>query len=188
MISTNEFHNGLYFEFDNEIYNVLWFQHHKPGKGGAVMRVKLKNIRSGAIIERTFKSGEKFKKVELDKKNIQFSYREGNTFHFTDLETYDEINFEANVVGNNSNYLKENMELSALYYQSELIGLEMPSSVELRVTYTEQGIKGDTSSGATKPATLETGLIVEVPLFVNLGDEIRVDARTGEYLERVERK
>ena len=184
MIDTAEFKNGLNISVDNAFFTIIWFQHHKPGKGGAMVRVKMRDIKTGTIIERTFKSGEKFKEVNLNRSKKQFLYKDGNAYHFMDLETYEQIELYKDIVGDNEFFLKENMEVFVLWLDEIIIGLELPNSVELSVKYTEPGIKGDTVSSTMKPAQLETGIQVKVPLFVNIGDVIRVDTRTGEYIER----
>ncbi|MDI6641247.1 MAG: elongation factor P [Elusimicrobiota bacterium] len=185
VVDTSEFYNGLNIEVDGEIYTVIWFQHHKPGKGGAVMRTKLKNIRSGAIIERTFKSGEKFREVALEKRKKQFMYFDGNNSHFMDLETYEEVIVNKEQLGNAIKFMKENITVDGLYLDGEYIGVELPISVDLKVIHTVPGIRGDTVSNVMKPATLETGVEILVPLFIEVGDIVRVDTRTGEYRERV---
>jgi elongation factor P len=185
MISTNDFRTGLTIEVDGEIYVVIDFQHVKPGKGAAFVRSKLKNLRTGAVIDRTFRAGEKIPRAHLDRREMQFLYRDGDSFVFMDNETYDQISLSEEQLGENVKFLKENMNIYLLTHQGEIIGIELPNFVELKVVETEPGVRGDTVTGGTKPATLETGLVVQVPLFVEVGDVIRVDTRTGEYLERV---
>lgn len=185
MISTSDFKNGLNIEWEGEPYTIIWFQHHKPGKGGAVMRVKLKNIHSGAIIERTFKSGERFKNIILERRRVQYLYTDGSIFHFIDMGNYEQIELETEMLGENVHYLKENVEVYISSIEGSIIGIDLPVMVDLRVTYTEQGVKGDTVSRVMKPAKLETGAEVKVPLFVNVDDIIKIDTRTGEYVERV---
>lgn len=184
MITTSDFKNGLNIEVDGGYYTVAWFQHHKPGKGGAILRVKLKNLHTGAIIDRTLKSGEKFRELTLERKKKQFLYRDGEVFHFMDMETYDQIELRPDMIGENEKYLIENMEIYVLWLEEKIIGLELPNAVNLKVEYTEPGIKGDTVSGTLKPAKLETGAEVRVPLFINIGDIVRVDTRTGDYVGR----
>ncbi|MFH1282988.1 MAG: elongation factor P [bacterium] len=184
MITTGDFRNGLNIEVDNDFYTVVWFQHHKPGKGGAVLRVKIKNIHTGAITERTFKSGERFREVNLERKREQFLYRDGDIFHFMNMETYDQIELGLDTVGENAVFFKENMEVSLLMLEDKIIGLELPNSVDLKVEYTEPGIKGDTVNNVLKQAELETGVQIKVPLFINIGDIVRVDTRTREYIGR----
>jgi elongation factor P len=185
VIDTSEFKNGLNIEVDGEIYTIIWFQHHKPGKGGAVMRTKLRNIKTGAIIERTFKSGEKFREVELERRKKQYMYNDGKTWYFMDLETYEQIAVPKEVISNVSKFLKEGQEVNGLYLDGEYLGIELPNTVELKVIHTVPGIRGDSVSNVMKPATLETGAEILVPLFVNIGDVVKVDTRTEEYIERI---
>lgn len=185
MISTSDFRNKLIIEVDGEIYSIVWFQHHKPGKGGAVMRTKLRNIRTAAITERSFKAGEKFPEVDLEQQKKQHMYSDGDTCHFMDVKTYEQITISREQIGESVKFLKENMEVDVLYLKGEIIGVELPIFVELKVTGTVPGVKGDTVSSTMKPATLETNTDVQVPLFINVGDVIKVDTRTGEYMERV---
>jgi len=184
MISTNEFHTGITIELEGDIYNVLEFQHVKPGKGAAFVRSKLKNLRTGSIIDRTFRAGEKVARAHLERKEMEFLYRDDDLFHMMDMESYDQIALTAGQIGDGVKYLKENDRLNVLMHGEEVVGVDVPLTVVLKVTAAEPGIKGDTASGATKPATLETGLVVQVPLFVNSGDSIKVDTRTGAYIER----
>lgn len=184
MITTADFKNGLVFENEGAVYQILWFQNHKPGKGGAVMRTKLRNVRTGSIIEETFKSGEKFKEVPMARKTKQYLYRDENSFTFMDTETYDQISVQKEKIGEIEHFLKENMEVAVLYLDEEFLGLDLPASVELKVVQTVTGLRGDTVSNATKPATLETGFEVQVPLFIEEEDIIKVDTRTGEYVAR----
>jgi len=185
MITTAGFRNGLNIEVENEPYTIIWFQHHKPGKGGAVMRTKLKNIHTGAIIERTFKSGEKFKELTIEKKKKQYLYHDAGTYYFMDLETYEQFPLEEKILGESKKFLKENSEIEVLYLEGKVIGIQLPLTVDLRVVSTVPGIRGDTVSNVTKPATLETGMVVQVPLFIEEGDLVRINTETGEYLERV---
>ena len=185
MIETSDFKNGVIFESDGAIYQLVWFQHHKPGKGGAVMRSKIRNVHTGAIIEKTFKSGEKFKEVTMTRKKKQYLYNNGQVYTFMDNETFDQLEVSADKIGDAAHFLKENMEVDALYLEDKFLALDMPASVELKVTQTMTGVRGDTVSNVTKPATVETGVEVAVPLFIKEGDTIRVDTRTGEYSGRV---
>jgi len=187
-VDTSDFRNGLNIKVDDEIYTVIWFQHHKPGKGGAVMRTKLKNVRSGSIIERTFKAGEKFDSVEIERRKKQYLYSAGENLVFMDMETYEEIQIPKVQLGETTRFMKENVEVEGLYIGEEFLGIELPTFVELEVTHTEPGIRGDTVSNVTKPAILETGAEVEVPLFVDNGDIVKIDTRTGEYVERIGKK
>lgn len=184
MISTNEFHTGITIELEGDIYNVLEFQHVKPGKGAAFVRSKLKNLRTGSIVDRTFRAGEKVARAHLERKEMEFLYRDDDLFHMMDMESYDQIALTAEQIGHGVKYLKENDRLNVLMHGEEVVGVDVPLTVILKVAEAEPGIKGDTASGATKPATLETGLVVQVPLFVNSGDSIKVDTRTGAYIER----
>ena len=184
MITTADFKNGLVFENEGAVYQILWFQNHKPGKGGAVMRTKIRNVRTGSIVEETFKSGEKFKEVPMFRKKKQFLYSDGSNYTFMDTESFDQISLPKEKLGEFYKFLKENTEVDALYLDEEFLGLDLPASVELKVVHTVPGIRGDSVSNTTKPATLETGLEVLVPLFVDEGDSIRVDTRTGEYVSR----
>ena len=184
MIGISDFKNGTIFENEGTIYQVIWFQHHKPGKGGAVLRTRIRNVRTGSIIEQTFKSGEKFEEVTMSKKKKQFLYANGTTYTFMDMESYDQVEVPLEKLGDQARFLKENMEVEALYLEDELLAINLPIAVELKITHTVPGIRGDTVSNTTKPATTETGIEVQVPLFIKENDVIRVDTRTGEYLER----
>ncbi len=185
MISTSEFKNGTVFEWDNTIYQVVWFQHHKPGKGGAMLRLKLKNMRTGSTIERTFKSGEKFREVDLTRRKKQYVYTNGDKVHFMDMETYEDMGVSKSQLGGAEDFLKENMEVEALYLDGEFLNIQLPASVQLKVATTEPGVRGNTVSNTMKPATLETGIEIQVPLFINEGDVVKVDTRSHEYVERV---
>lgn len=185
MISTNEFRTGLTIEVEGDIYTVVEFQHVKPGKGSAFVRSKLKNLRTGAVIERTFRAGEKLPKAHLERREMQYLYKEGDSYVFMDNESYDQVSLQSEQLGEGVKYLKENMNIFLLSYNGNLIGVDLPNFVELEVVEAEPGLRGDTATGGTKAATLETGLVIQVPLFVEVGDVIRVDTRTGEYLERV---
>jgi elongation factor P len=184
-ISTNDLKNGMTLNLPEGLMNVVEFQHVKPGKGGAFVRTKLKNFRSGAVIEKTFRADEKVGLAMIDKREMQFLYRESGRYVFMDTTTFDQIEVEEQQLGDSVNYLKENDNAILPLYQDEVLGVELPASVELEVTETEPGIQGDRVSGARKPATVETGLVVQVPLFVEIGERIKVDTRTGEYLTRV---
>ncbi|MDR1952483.1 MAG: elongation factor P [Elusimicrobiota bacterium] len=185
MISTSDFKNGLNILVDGEPYQITWFQNHKPGKGGAVMRVKLRHLRKGGTIERTFKSGEKFESLSVTRQKKQFLYKEGENFNFMDMNTYEQISVSPQIIGDLVNFLKENLEVDAIYLENELIGIDMPAIIEMTITEAEPGIKGDSVSNMTKMAKLETGADIRVPLFIKEGDKIKVDTRTGEYVERV---
>jgi elongation factor P len=184
MVDTNSFKNGMHIELDRKVWRILEFQHVKPGKGGAFVRTKLKNVRNGAVLDRTFRADEKVKTAVIDKREMQFLYREGTDYVFMDNENYEQVQVSAASVGNASNYLKEGDTAVLPTYEEEVIGVDLPASVELVVTETEPGMQGDRVSGARKAATLETGYVVQVPLFVNVGDRVKVDTRSGEYLSR----
>ncbi len=185
MISSNDFHTGVTIELDDEIFTVLEFQHVKPGKGQAFVRSKLKNLRTGSITDKTFRAGEKVAKAHLDRKEMEYLYRDDDSFHVMDTETYEQITLDADQIGEGVKYLKENDHINVVFYKDKVIGVDVPITVNLVVSETEPGLKGDTASGATKPATMETGLTVMVPLFINERDTIKIDTRTGAYLERV---
>lgn len=185
MISSNDFQTGLTIELDGEIYMVIEFQHVKPGKGAAFVRSKLRNMRSGATTEKTFRAGEKIARALIEKKEMEYLYSTGEEYVFMDTESYEQVFLNKNQLGDNLNFLKENMQLLVMVFKGEVIGIEMPHSVELIVTETDPGFKGDTASGGSKPAKLETGFVVQVPFFINEGDVVRIDTRTGAYIERV---
>ena len=185
MINSGELRKGLTIELDGELYQVVDFQHIKTGRGSAQLRLKLHELRGGHNIERTFQANEKFTRARLDFKDMQYLYNDGGLYYFMDEETYEQTPLDASQLGDALNYLKEGMSLQVSSYQGELVDVEMPITVELEVTETEPGFKGDTATGGNKPAKLETGLTVQVPLFVNQGDIIKVDTRNGNYLERV---
>ncbi|HOB88380.1 MAG: elongation factor P [Bacillota bacterium] len=185
MISTNDFRIGLTIELDGEIYSVVDFQHVKPGKGSAFVRSKLKNVKTGFTVERTFRAGEKVPRAHIEHREMQYLYSSDQDNFFMDTSTYEQIVLTDETLGDSKKYLKENMVIGIQMYEGAPIGVDLPNSVELTVVETDPGLRGDTVSGGTKPATLETGAVVQVPLFINMGDVIRVDTRTGEYLERV---
>ena len=185
MISAGDFKNGVTVEIDGNIYQILEFQHVKPGKGAAFVRTKLKNIISGGVVEKTFRPTEKFPKAHIDRKDMQYLYRDGDLFNFMDVETYDQIALNEDVVGDSLKFVKENEVCKVCSYNGSVFSVEPPLFVELEITETEPGFKGDTAQGATKPATVETGAVVYVPLFVEQGDVLKIDTRTGEYLSRV---
>lgn len=185
MISTNDFKTGVSIEMDGNAYIVVDFQHVKPGKGSAFVRAKLKNARTGAVLERTFNAGEKLPKAHLARREMQYLYFDGDGYVVMDTENFEQLALTEDQLGDGKNYLKENMMISVLFFKGDIIGVDMPAQVELEVVDTEPGIKGDTASGGNKPATLETGAIVRVPFFINVGDFIRVNTKTGDYIERV---
>ena len=183
-LSTNDLRNGMALDLPDGLFGVVEFQHVKPGKGGAFVRTKLKNVRSGAVIERTYRADEKLEQAIIDKRDMQFLYRDGTDFVFMDTTSYEQMNAAPDSLGDAPNYLKEGDAANLQMYNGEIVGVELPAAVQLKVTETEPGIQGDRVSGARKPATLQTGLVVQVPLFVNTGDVIKVDTRSGEYLTR----
>jgi elongation factor P len=183
-ISTNDLKNGMALDLPEGLVTVVEFQHVKPGKGGAFVRTKLKNVRNGAVIDRTFRADEKVPLAVIDKREMQFLYREGTDYVFMDNESYDQLHVPADSVGSAVNFLKEGDTAVLPTYKDEIIGVDLPAAVELEVTQTEPGMQGDRVSGARKSATLETGLVVQVPLFVNPGDRVKVDTRSAEYLSR----
>ena len=183
-ISTNDLKNGMALDRPEGLVNVVEFQHVKPGKGGAFVRTKLKNVRTGAVIDRTFRADEKVTLATIDKREMQFLYREGADYVFMDNESYDQLQVPSDSIGDAVNFLKEGDTAVLPMYKDEIVGVELPAAVELVVTETEPGMQGDRVSGARKAATLETGLIVQVPLFVNIGDRVKVDTRSSDYLSR----
>ncbi|MRG86559.1 elongation factor P [Salinibacillus xinjiangensis] len=184
MISVNDFRTGQTIELDGDIWQVIDFQHVKPGKGAAFVRSKLRNLRNGNIQERTFRAGEKVNKAHLERRQMQYLYASGDVHTFMDQESFEQLELQTSQIENELNYLKENMQVGILLYEGESLGLEMPNTVELEVTETEPGIKGDTASGGSKPATVETGLVVQVPFFVNVGDVLVVNTSDGKYVSR----
>ena len=184
MVSTAEFRNGLVFNYEGHLYAIVEFQHVKPGKGVAFVRTGLKNVRTGAVITPTFRSGDKVEDVRLERREMQYLYGSDGFYHFMDTKTYEQIQFTEETVKSVIPYLKENDTVEVIMTEDEPIGVEMPTFTILKVTHTEPGIRGDTATGGTKPATLETGLIVQVPLFVNVGEKLKIDTRTGTYVER----
>lgn len=184
MISVNDLRKGLTIELDGEVYSVVEFLHVKPGKGAAFVRTTLKNVRTGNVSERTFRAGERVARAHVETREMQYLYNTGDEYYFMDTETYEQIGLAADKLEDAPNYLKENMTIAIRFYGGEPIGVELPTFVELKVVQTEPGVRGDTAQGGSKPAKLETGLVVQVPLFLQEGAIIRVDTRTGEYLGR----
>lgn len=184
MYTTTDFRNGLKIEFEGDPFLIVYFQHVKPGKGGAFVRTKLKNLKTGAVLEHTFRSGDKVNKPDLEERGMQFLYREGNAFHFMDTGSYEQIYLDPDHMGDAANYMIENLAVKILFFRGEPIGIDLPIFITLAITETEPGVRGDTVSGATKPAKLESGVSVQVPLFLNEGDRVKVDTRTGTYIER----
>ena len=185
MYSTAEFKKGLKIELDGVPYTIVDFQHVKPGKGGAFVRTKLKNLLTGRVLDQTFRSGEKVKRPDLMEREMQYLYREGDSFCMMDNETYEQIMLTEEQVGEARLYLTENLDVKVLFFNQQPVAVEVPLFVELEVAQTEPGVKGDTATGGTKPATLESGATIQVPLFINEGDRVKVDTRTGTYIERV---
>jgi len=185
MVTAGDFRNGVTFEMDGKVYQIIEFQHVKPGKGAAFVRAKIRNVIEGSVVERTFNPNDKFPTAFVERKEMEYSYSDEGLYYFMDPESYELVPVGSEDLGDNFKFVKENMVCKILSYKGKVFGVEPPTFVELEVTETEPGFKGDTSTGATKPATLETGATIMVPLFVDQGDFIRVDTRTGEYMERV---
>lgn len=184
MISTNDFKNGISIVIDSTLYQIVDFQHIKPGKGGAFVRTRLKNMRTKAVIDRTFRAGEKVEDAYIENKKIQYLYHSGSTYYFMDTETFEEVTIGQDVIGDDKRFLKDGVTVGSLWHKHHLIEVTLPNFVVFKVEHTEPGIRGDTAKGSYKPATLETGAVVQVPLFINKGDKIRVDTRSGSYVER----
>jgi elongation factor P len=184
-VSTNDLKNGMTLDLPEGLFSVVEFQHVKPGKGGAFVRTKLKNVRTGAVLDRTYRADEKLEQAIVDKREMQFLYRDGQQLVFMDNSTYDQMQLDETNLGDAPRFLKEGDSAVLQLYKGEVVGVDLPAAVELLVTETEPGVQGDRVSGARKPATLETGHVVQVPLFVNIGDKVKVDTRSGEYLTRV---
>ncbi|MBY7143396.1 elongation factor P [Virgibacillus sp. NKC19-3] len=184
MISVNDFKTGLTIEVDNDIWQVMEFQHVKPGKGAAFVRSKLRNLRSGNIQEKTFRGGEKVSKAHIENRKMQYLYASGESHAFMDTDTYEQVELQTSDIKDELKFMKENMEVQVITYEGEILGIELPKNVELEVTETEPGIKGDTASGGSKPATLETGHIVQVPFFVNQGEVLVISTTDGKYVSR----
>ncbi|MDD3719459.1 MAG: elongation factor P [Actinomycetota bacterium] len=186
MISTADFRNGMTIEMDGNLFNIVFFQHVKPGKGGAFVRTRLKNLKTGAVMEKTFRAGEKVELAILDKRRMQYLYREGSHFLFMDLENYEQMAISEEEVGETAKYLVDGVTVDISLYEGKPVGVEAPVFVEMEVTETAPGVKGDTASGGSKPATLESGLVVSVPFFIEAGNRIKIDTRSGDYVERVD--
>ena len=184
-ITTNDLKNGITLELDNGLFQVVEFQHVKPGKGGAFVRTKLRNVKTGNVFDRTFNAGVRVEQALLEKKDMQFLYRDGDDYVFMDNESYEQTHVAPVALGDAASYLVENSTAIIAFYQGQIVSVEIPASVELTIADTEPGIQGDRVSGARKPATLQTGLVVQVPLFINPGDRVRVDTRSGDYITRV---
>ncbi|TYO95643.1 elongation factor P [Desulfallas thermosapovorans] len=184
MVSTNDFRTGLTIELEGDVYQVVEFQHVKPGKGAAFVRSKLKNLRTGAVVDKTFNAGEKMPRARIDRREAQYLYNDGSDYHFMDMESFDQFSLNNDQLGDAIKFLKENMTITVMMFQGRTIGVDLPNVVELEVVETAPGIKGDTASGGSKPATLETGYVVQVPFFINTGDILQIDTRTGHYIKR----
>lgn len=184
MVTAGDFRNGVTFEMDGNVYSIIEFQHVKPGKGAAFVRTKIRNVISGAVTEKTFNPNDKYPTAFIERKDMEYLYNDGDLYYFMDSETYEQLPISPSVLGDNFRFVKENMVCKVLSYKGNVFGIEPPNFVELQVTETEPGVKGDTATNVTKPATLETGAEIKVPIFINEGEMIRVDTRTGEYMER----
>ena len=184
MISAGDFRNGLCFEMDGQVYQVVEFQHVKPGKGAAFVRTKYKNVKTGSVVERSFNPNEKFEQAQLERRDMQYIYADGDLYYFMDVDTYEQTPIHSDKIGDGTKFLKEEMICKVVSYKGDIFQVELPITVELEITECEPGVRGDTTNNANKYATLETGAVVKVPLFVNQGEKIKVDTRTGEYLER----
>lgn len=184
MVTAGDFRNGVTFEMDGNVYSIIEFQHVKPGKGAAFVRTKIRNVISGAVTEKTFNPNDKYPTAFIERKDMEYLYNDGDLYYFMDSETYEQLPISPNVLGDNFRFVKENMVCKVLSYKGNVFGIEPPNFVEIQVTETEPGVKGDTATNVTKPATLETGAEIKVPIFINEGEMIRVDTRTGEYMER----
>ncbi len=184
-VDTSEFRNGLRLEIDGDPFEITFFQHVKPGKGGAFVRTKLRNLRTGRVVDQTFRAGERLDEADVDDRRMQYLYQDGDSLVFMDTQSFDQIPFSADQVGDARRFLKENVEVDVLFWKGRPLQIELPNFIEAAIVRCDPGLKGDTASGATKPATLETGAVLQVPLFVKEGDRIRVDTRTGQYIERV---
>ena len=184
MVTAGDFRNGVTFEMDGGVYSIIEFQHVKPGKGAAFVRTKIRNVITGAVTEKTFNPSDKYPTAYIERKDMQYLYSDGDLYYFMDNESYEQMPINGSVLGDNFKFVKENMDCKVLSYKGNVFGVEPPNFVELEVTETDPGFKGDTATNVTKPATLETGTEIKVPLFINPGDKIKIDTRTGEYLER----
>ena len=184
MVTAGDFRNGVTFEMDGKVYQIIEFQHVKPGKGAAFVRTKLRIVIEGSVVEKTFSPTDKYPTAYVERREMQYSYNDGDLYHFMDMETFDDVPISPSELDDNFKFVKEEMMCKVLSYKGKVFGVEPPTFVELEITQTEPGVKGDTATNATKPATLETGAEIRVPLFINEGDKIRIDTRTGEYMER----
>jgi len=184
-LSINEIKNGLTILIDGDIYMIIDFQHVKPGKGAAFVRTKLRNLKNNNVLERTFRGDEKIEEAYIEERKLQYQYSSGDMYHFMDQDNYEEISIAKEAMGDKVKFLKDNLEVNAYYYKDEIIYVNLPNFIEFKIIHTEPGIKGDTAKSGTKPATIDTGATVQVPLFIDTGDFIKVDTRTGAYVERV---
>ena len=184
MISAGDFRNGVTFDMDGNVFQIIEFQHVKPGKGAAFVRTKIRNVISGAVVERTFSPTDKYPTAFVERKDMEYLYSDGGLYYFMDKETYENLPISESILGDNFKFVKENMDVKVLSYKGSVFGVEPPFFVELKITQTDPGFKGDTATNVMKPATLETGAEIKVPLFIDEGDVIRIDTRTGEYMER----
>ncbi len=184
MVTAGDFRNGVTFDMDGSVMQIIEFQHVKPGKGAAFVRTKLRNVITGAVVEKTFNPTDKYPTAHVERKDMQYLYNDGDLYYFMDMETYEQLPINKDKLGDNFKFVKEEMMCKIVSYKENVIAVEPPMFVELEVTETEPGFKGDTATGASKPATLETGAQIKVPLFINIGDKLKIDTRTGEYLER----
>jgi elongation factor P len=184
MISTNEFKTNLTVTIDGDAWQVVEFQHVKPGKGAAFVRAKMRNLCTGSVVERTFNAGERLPEAHIDRRDMQYLYLDGDKYVFMDNENYEQMELDKEQLGNGVNFLKENMEVKVVIYEGRVLGVELPNTVELTVVKTDPGIRGDTATGGSKPATMDTGYVVKVPLFINEGDVLQIDTRSGDYISR----
>lgn len=184
MISSNDFRTGTTIELEGDVFQVVEFQHVKPGKGAAFVRTKLKNVKTGGVVERKFNAGEKVPKARVERREMQYLYKDGDNFVVMDTQNYEQFSLTSEQIGDGVKWLKENMSIGVVFFQGNVIGVDVPNSVELEVVETEPGVRGDTATGGSKPATLETGAVVQVPFFVNIGDVLIIDTRTGSYVQR----
>lgn len=185
MASTNDLKNGMVLNLDGQLWTVIWFQHHKPGKGNTVVRTKLKHVLTGKVLDKTLPADTKVETANVDRREMQYLYHDGDSYVFMDTSTYDQLNLSEDIVGDAKNYLLENGTATVALHEGNPLYIDLPASVELEITYTEPGLQGDRSTGGTKPATVETGLQIQVPLFITTGERVKVDTRTGDYLGRV---
>lgn len=184
MVSAGDFRNGITFDIDGAVFQIIEFQHVKPGKGAAFVRTKIRNVITGAVVERTFNPSEKYPSAFVERREMEYLYNEGNLYYFMDTETYEQIPIDESKLDDGFKFVKENMQVKIASYKGVVFGVEPPNFVELEITHTEPGVKGDTATNVTKPATVETGATVKVPIFISEGERIRIDTRTGEYMER----